>query len=70
MDGLFKRNQVSAESRFFDNGTGYESLINGDVEVGRTISSKSIPAFAGIWPGGATFLSAAFMGVQSAWVVF
>ena len=63
MDGLFKRNQVSAKSGFFDNDNGYESLINGDVEVGRTISSKSIPSFAGIWPGGAIFLSAAFVGV-------
>ena len=70
MDRFFKRNQVSAESGFFDNDAGYESLINGGVEVDRTISSRSIPAFAGIWPGGAIFLSAAFMGVQSARVVF
>jgi len=34
VDGLFKRNQVSAESGFFDNDTGYESLIHRDVEVG------------------------------------
>ena len=63
MDGLFKRNQVSAESGFFDNDTGYKFLVNRNVEVVGTISSKSIPSFVGIWPGGAVFLSTAFVGL-------
>ena len=70
MDRFFKRDQVSAQSGFFDDYAGDQSLVNGYVGVGRTTSSKPIPSLAGIWPGGAIFLSAASMGLQPTRIVF
>ncbi len=69
MDRFFKRDQVSAQSGFFDDDAGDQSLVNGSVEVGWATSSKPIPSPAGIWPGGAIFLSAASLGLQSARIV-
>ena len=65
--GFLKRGQVSAQPCFFDNHAGYQPLTAGDVEVGRTMSSKPLPSLSGIWPGTAILLRAASMGLQPAW---
>jgi len=66
VDRFLKRGQVSAQSGFFDDDAGDQSLVNGYVGVGRPMSKKSIPSPAGVWPGGVIFLSAASLGLRSA----
>ena len=70
VDGFLKRDQVSAQSGFFDGYNGYESPLDGHLEADRATPSKPLPSLAGIRPGGAIFLSAASVGVQSARIVF
>jgi hypothetical protein len=67
---VFKRDEVSTLSGFFDDYAGDQSHINGPLEVGRTTPSKPIPSFDSIWQGGAIFLSGSPVGVQPTRIIF